>query len=147
MALCEVCGNEILPGSIKCMYCGSDQETSSTRKHPFSNRCVNLELGKPIVEVAMERLSMEIEVAKKQKVPLLTFIHGYGSSGKGGAIRKECRKNLEYMRSIGKIDDFIIGERFTKKRGSVKMLLRRYPQLNRDKNLNMNNKGITLVIL
>ncbi len=147
VALCEVCGNTIPMGTITCGYCGSPQINSDKKRVPFTHRCVNLEQGKPVVEVAMQKLSREIQRARCEKVQIMTLIHGYGSSGKGGAICHECRKTLEYLRSIGEINEYIIGEKFTRKAGPVKALLRRFPQLESDGNLNRNNRGITIVIL
>ncbi len=147
MALCEVCGNEISRGTITCRYCGTRQHKSDEQRPHFTHRCVNLEQGKPVVEIAMQKLLREVESAQREKVHLVTLIHGYGSKGKGGAIRKETRKTLEYLRSKGEIKDYIFGEEFTRRAGPVRGLLRRFPQLERDGNLNRNNKGITLVVL
>ncbi len=88
-----------------------------------------------------------IEDSLRNNVNVLTLIHGYGSSGKGGVIRLECRKVLEFLKNKGIISDFIPGEDFNKRSGAVKALLRRYPQLGQDKHLNRGNRGITLVIL
>jgi hypothetical protein len=92
-------------------------------------------------------MDMAVEEAVRTGLSVLTLIHGYGSSGKGGVIRFECRKNLEFMRSRGRISDFIPGEAFNRKSGSIKTLLRRFPQMSSDKNLNRGNKGITLVVI
>ncbi len=147
VALCEVCGNEIETGTSVCRFCGSIQKSSEEKQLPFFHRRINLEQGKPIVEIAMRRLSTEIQCARNENVHILTLIHGYGSSGKGGAIRRECRKTLDYMQGKREITEYIIGEEFTRRLGPVKTLLRRFPQLEKDKNLNRNNKGITLVVL
>jgi len=113
----------------------------------FVHKTVNLEAGRPVVEVALNRMNEIIEDSVRNDVNVLTLIHGYGSSGKGGAIRSECRKMLDYLKSNGLISNYIIGEDFNKRSGSVKSLLRRYPQLAADKHLNRGNRGITLVIL
>jgi len=113
----------------------------------FVHKTFNLEAGRPVVEVALSRMNEIIMDSVRGKVNVLTFIHGYGSSGKGGAIRLECRKTLDYLKSKGKINNYIIGEDFNKRTGSVKSLLRRYPQLETDKHLNRGNPGITLVVL
>ena len=47
-------------------------------------REVNMELGKPIVEKAIGRLTFEIHHSRKMGVSVLKIIHGYGSSGTGG---------------------------------------------------------------
>lgn len=149
---CEICGNEISRSSKVCPFCGSSQENgkelnNSQAKKPFSSRVVNLEQGLPIVEVAIRKMDQAIADAKQQQITALTFIHGYGSSGKGGVIREECRKILDYMRGQKEIRDYIFGENFNRRSGSARDLIRRYPELGSDRNLGKSNKGITIVIL
>jgi hypothetical protein len=116
-------------------------------QRPFIHRTVNLEAGRPAVEVALNRLSEVIADARRNSVSVLTLIHGYGSTGRGGAIRSECRMMLDYLKSKGQISDYIAGEDFTTRSGRVKALLRRYSSLGSNRNLNNGNQGITLVIL
>lgn len=149
---CEICGNEIPHFSKKCPFCGSSQENDllhnkSQAKKPFINVVKNLEQGLPTVEVAMRKLDVAIADAQQQQVTALTLIHGYGSSGKGGVIREECRKILDYMRGQKEIKDYIFGENFNRRSGSARDLIRRYPELGSDRNLGKTNKGITIVIL
>lgn len=150
MSLCQVCGNEIESGSKFCRYCGSPQTAESSSlatAKTFSHRTVNLEKGMPFVEPALNHLKAVIDEARRREVQVLTIIHGYGSSGKGGVIRTECRNLLDYMCSNGELSSYITGEDFHRRNGLVKNLLSRFPQLNCNKNLNKNNRGITLVIL
>jgi len=152
MQSCHICGNEIDSQTVRCPYCGSDQESrnqnqSRPKKREFYQKTVNLEQGLPTVEQALHRLQQEITTARLEQVCVLTFIHGYGSSGKGGAIRRECRKTLEYLLSKGEIRTVIPGEDFSRRHGSVKQLLHRFPVLLRHPHLNSHNKGITLVVL
>jgi hypothetical protein len=85
--------------------------------------------------------------AKRNRVDVVTLIHGYGSSGKGGVIRTECRKSLDFMKAKGLVNDFICGEDFNKRSAPIKNLLRRYPELSSHRYINRENRGITLVIL
>lgn len=147
MELCEVCGNPIDGQSLRCKFCGSNQNSHQQKKHPFSHKFINLEQGRPVVEAAIQRLLTEIQQAQVERIQILTLIHGYGSSGKGGLIRQECRKMLDHLKGQKEINDFIAGEEFNRRAGSVKSLLRRFPQLEKDHNLNRGNRGITLVVL
>ncbi|MBU1139154.1 MAG: Smr/MutS family protein [Proteobacteria bacterium] len=113
----------------------------------FKQKTVNLEQGLPTVEQALQRLQREISTARLEQIRILTLIHGYGSSGKGGAIRIACRKNLEYLCHRGEIKEFIPGEEFSRRQGSTKQLLSRFPQLSEHSHLNRANKGITLVVV
>lgn len=148
MAVCEICGNDIEIVDALCPYCGNRNEGGDgTRKVPFSRKVVNLEAGRPVVEVALSRMSEFINDGKRNQITVLIFIHGYGSTGKGGAIRDECRKMLDFMKSNGTIADYIPGEEFDRRSGRIKSLVQRFPQLANDRNMNRGNRGITLVVL
>lgn len=151
MQFCQVCGNDIDVRSSHCPYCGSDQKDdgqnqSKSKKRKFRQKTINLEQGLPIVQQALIRLEREIQFANLEQIRVLTLIHGYGSTGKGGAIRLECRKTLEYLCSKGEIAEVIFGENFNRRQGSVKHLLSRFPELSRHPHLNHNNKGISLIV-
>ncbi len=146
MTLCHVCGNEIETGSLTCRFCANEQQGHFPPKTLFRQKTVNLERGRPSAETALRRLTLEIGTARREGVHLLTLIHGYGSSGQGGVIREECRKALDYMRLKKEICDYIPGEEYSSKAGPAKALIRRYPQIGRDKNLKIKNPGITVVI-
>jgi hypothetical protein len=145
---CDVCGNKIDSSLLLCPFCGSELKQADFIKNTvFVHKTVNLEAGRPVLEIAISKLYEIIEDSIRNDVNMLTLIHGYGSSGKGGVIRSECRKILDFLKSKGQISDYIPGEDFNKRSGPVKSLLRRYPQLSEDKHLNRGNRGITLVIL
>ncbi len=150
MSICQVCGNSILGASLKCRFCGCKQEKEQRerpKKTDLVKKVVNLEKGRPVLEVALKKMQDAIENAKPNSLCVLTLIHGYGSSGKGGVIGLECRKSLDYMKSTRQIRDFICGEDFTKRSGPGKVFLRRYPQMESDSNLNKGNRGITFVVV
>ena len=145
VAFCDVCGNEIGTRAVFCPFCGRKQERELVRKKEYIQKLVNLEHGLPFVEAALKRLDKAVADARQQGVTQLTLIHGYGSSGKGGAIREECRKMLDFMWMNGELKKIVFGESFTKSNGEVRDLIRRYPLLAQDRNLNKANRGITLV--
>lgn len=145
--LCEICGNPLSKGVKKCPFCGAGNDGVREKgSRGFSHRTVNLEAGRPVLEVALRKLDEVLGDGARNGVNVLTLIHGYGSSGRGGVIRTECRKSLEYMKGKGVIRDYIPGEDFYSRVGAVKDLLRRYPALKQDKNLNRGNRGLTLVV-
>ncbi len=146
--VCDVCGNLRATSSLACPFCGSKIDAADLKKPAgYVHNTVNLEAGRPVVDVALTRLHQIIGDSLRNHTSVLTLIHGYGSSGKGGAIRMECRKMLDFLKTKGQISDYIPGEDFTKRSKIVKSLLRRYPQLGTDKHLNKGNPGITLVLL
>lgn len=120
MQFCQICGNDIDTRISRCPYCGSEQggdtrDQFRAKKKEFYQKTINLEQGLPTVEKALARLQQELVTAGLEQIRVLTFIHGYGSTGKGGAIRRECRKTLEYLRSKGEIAEVIHGENFNRR--------------------------------
>jgi hypothetical protein len=144
---CEVCGNERQdPAAGRCPFCGAAVEPRLGGRGP-RHKVVNLERGLPLVEEALVRLERELDLARMERCRVLTLIHGYGSSGRGGAIRHEVRAQLEYLKSRGRINDLLAGEEFSSRTGPGRQLLRRFPFLRDHADLNRANPGITLVVL
>ncbi len=100
-----------------------------------------------MVETALKKMENELARARADRVRVVTLIHGYGSSGKGGKIRTECRKLLDHMGREKKINQLIFGEEFRKRTGPGKALLKRFPQLERDFSSDFSNPGVTIVVL
>ncbi len=143
---CEICGNEIEADVVKCPFCGAATEISLPRQVP-QHRVVNLERGMPFADQAMARFSRELEQAGSDGCLVLTLIHGYGSSGRGGVIRQEVRAQLQYLKDMGVINDLLPGEDFSSRSGSGRQLLRRFPFLRKHSDLNRANPGVTLVVI
>ena len=88
-----------------------------------------------------------MDQGRRQGLRVLTFIHGYGSSGRGGAIRLAVREQLAFLKRQHRINDFILGEEFRRSAGPTRNLLRRFPAMTNHRDLNRANQGITLVVL
>ena len=110
-------------------------------------RELNLELGRPTADEALRRLEAELEAARHMNTPLLKLIHGYGSSGKGGALCVGLRKSFRLRRKDGVIRDFIPGEDFSIFNDRVLALLEAVPEMRGDPDLNATNEGITILWL
>ena len=152
MILCEICGNDFepeWPNPKLCPYCKSEQQGDLFEApDPVElHRLVNLEYNKPLVAQALTRLNSELEVCRILGVRVLTLIHGYGSSGRGGRIREEARARLLFLEREGQVESVIFGEDFESRSGRGRHLIRRYPFLKRHTDLNRNNPGITVVLL
>lgn len=132
---------------MHCPFCQTPYSQQVNPTLPFQQRTVNLEKGMPLVQQALERLRIELETAKRQGVSVLTLIHGYGSSGKGGLIKEEVRNQLQYLFDQGNINDLLPGEAFHRNNGKGKQLLRRFPELAEHRDFGRMNRGVTLVIL
>ena len=79
-------------------------------RKPVLIKTVNLEDGMPTVEEARRRLEAELKTARAQKVAALRVIHGYGSSGVGGALRVAIQLLLRELQQSGTIREVIYGE-------------------------------------
>ena len=151
--VCEVCGNEYdarFATAMCCPHCGAGQSGQGAAVPPDPgrlHRLVNLERGRPPVERALSRLEQELASGRLQGVRVLTLIHGYGSSGRGGAIREAVRARLSFLRQTGRIEAVIFGEDFESRTGRGRQLLRRCPFLAAHADLNRKNPGITVVLL
>ncbi len=147
MNICEICGNEFPAERRICPFCKAEQTGNAPRKKVFRLREANLEEGKPTVDAAITKMEQAVREAKRSGCSVLILIHGYGSSGRGGAIRTECRKVLAYLLDKGDIGGFTAGEAMHSHRREVRQWLRRFPKLAKNRYLNSGNKGITFVFL
>ncbi len=147
MIICEVCGNEMEALLVTCPFCGAQRASDPLLLRGPRHRTVNLEKGLPTVHQALERLRQELELARLQGCRVLTLIHGYGSSGRGGAIRIVIRRQLDYLKVRGEINDVLAGEEFDRRTGHGREVLRRFPFLAPHHDVNRGNRGITLVVL
>ncbi len=147
LIICEVCGNEMEAILVTCPFCGAERTADPLVQRGPRHRTVNLEKGLPTVRQALDRLRQELELARLQGCRVLTLIHGYGSSGRGGAIRTEIRRQLDYLKERGEINDILAGEDFHRRTGPGRQIIRRFPFLALHHDANRGNRGITLVVL
>ena len=61
-------------------------------------RTVNLEAGHPTTMQALVRMNQALSSARTN-TGVLKLIHGYGSSGKGGAIRQAVLEQLQRQKA------------------------------------------------
>ena len=110
-------------------------------------REINLKYDMPPAAVALQRMENELAGARRSGQKLFKFVHGYGSSGKGGKIRLELRAYLERQKQRGKIRDYIPGERFSIFDEATRRAFAHCDELRRDRDLEASNNGMTVVIL
>ncbi len=110
-------------------------------------RIVNLEDGMPTVEIARNRLSNALQSARVRGDKVVKIIHGYGSSGKGGAIKADVQRFLAEKQRLGTIKGYVKGEDFSPFSASSRQLTARCPDLIRDRDYSRGNDGITIVLL
>jgi|GEM_PF-80290 len=174
MVPCEVCGNEIPDDERVCRWCGSHQHgvgsaararggrkssgsrgggqgggggRGATRPGGGRAQTLNLESGRPATDQAVGRLDLKLDTWRRQGVRLVRVIHGYGSSGRGGAIRDAVRRHLGNLRSRGLVKGWVAGEDYPDGSGAARALLNRHPGLRSSLRTDRGNAGITFVEL
>ena len=110
-------------------------------------REVNIKKDMPVVNDAIKMVTYNIMNAGVFGVTAIKFIHGYGSTGKGGAIRIEMRAYLDRQKQKRVIKDFIPGEEFSIFSESTRNAFAVCDELRRDSDLEKHNNGITIVVL
>ena len=75
----------------------------------------------------------------------MKIVHGYGSSGKGGAIRTAIRERMAQWQREGKVLVVVHGENWSIFDAASQDLRQRYAFLRKDEDLDRGNAGITLV--
>ena len=110
-------------------------------------REVNIKKNMPVVNDAIKMVTYNIKNAGAFGVTAIKFIHGYGSTGKGGAIRIEMRAYLERQKQKRVIKNFIPGEDFSIFSEATRKAFTVCDDLRRDSDLEKHNNGITIVVL
>ncbi|MCE5195764.1 MAG: hypothetical protein LLG09_01345 [Negativicutes bacterium] len=107
----------------------------------------NLERNYPTVEEAKILLGSEILTCRALGGKILKVIHGYGSTGVGGALRSGSRTFLNQQLKLQKIKAVVYGENFTVFDEATRIMLNACPDLRKDRDLNRGNQGVTLILL
>jgi len=110
-------------------------------------REVNLKTDMPTVDDAIRRVTYNIKNAGSFGVSVIKFIHGYGSTGKGGSIRTELRKYLDRLIVRKEIKGYITGEKFSIFDEATLKAFQACDELRRDSDIERHNNGVTIVIL
>ena len=108
---------------------------------------VNIKSDMPTAADAVKRVTYNIRNGKSWGCAAIKFIHGYGSTGKGGKIRTEVREYLRRQQQQGQIKGFIPGEDFSIFEPATLDAFRLCDDLRRDSDLERHNNGITIVLL
>ena len=73
----------------------------------------NIEKYMPTVYQAEILVKNNLETFRRQGIKAFKIIHGYGSTGKGGALRTGLRNYLNQLKSAKIIADYIPGENWS----------------------------------
>jgi hypothetical protein len=115
-------------------------------RKPALIKVINLEEGMPHVEQARLRMQHGLQLARKEGYAAVKLIHGYGSSGVGGALRTELQRDLLTGARNGTFRACIAGEDWRVSDEITWNLLKSFPEWKQDADLGKGNRGITIVV-
>lgn len=144
--MCQCCGNEIGKLVDKCPYCDSYEIEAEPPARPGVKVC-NVERGMPTVDEACALVERHLADAARLHERAVAFIHGYGSTGKGGKLRPALRAFLQRNRRRLGIAAIHAGEDLAPGSEERQELIMRYPQAKAWLKSCPPNQGITLVLL
>ena len=107
---------------------------------------INIKGDNQTVSEAIAQFLIEIEALKKGGYKVLKVIHGYGSHGVGGDIKREFLKQCESLKRRHIIEDYINCENWANKSVVKKIAINYCPDLIADRDLTFVNPGCTIVI-
>ena len=106
---------------------------------------LNIKEGMPLVSEAMDHLKNSLDRCRRNKYKCVLVIHGYGSTGKGGAIHDKARQWLKAQEGAGKVKAVIFGEDFSIFNFKSLELKNQYREL--EPLMKVCNHGVTVVEL
>ncbi len=110
-------------------------------------KTLNLKDYMPSVEQALALIELEIEVCRREGVGALKVIHGYGSSGVGGEIKKALPAWTKFSIKKGLFKDLVQGERWLSDMEAVKRIKEKCPEVLGDMELYHSNSGISIILI
>ena len=141
---CQTCGNPVPRGVSICPYCESPLTRLASRpREPL--RTVNVKKGNPPAELAADQLESIINNARAEGTSALVVIHGYGSTGTGGSIRRAVRTRLRRMQLEGTVTNVIPGEIFGPSNKDAIRLASDHQKLLAKHLFGAGNEGVTVV--
>lgn len=143
LAQCPECGN-VRPVFNECPHCGStDAPTLSVDTIE-----INLKHGQPLVEDALENLTEHLRRSIDLGIKAIVLIHGYGSGGEGGQIKRAVHQALENNRYSDRVDEYFFGEQIPSGSAAYQSLIKRRPGLKTYlQQFKIGNPGITVLLL
>ena len=107
----------------------------------------NIEKYMPTVYQAEILVKNNLEMYRSKGEKAFKIIHGYGSTGKGGALRTGIRNYLDQLKHAKIIADYIPGENWTAFDETTRRVLDMDDNFRKDKDLGQMNSGITIIVI
>ena len=109
-------------------------------------KIINLKEDQPTVELALALLEIEIEMARREGIVALKVIHGYGSHGVGGEIKRALNRWLIMAKRRHFISEYVKGEQWTASEVAEK-IKKHCPEVLGDSELYFANAGVTVILI
>ncbi len=107
----------------------------------------NIEKFMPTVRQAEILVKNNLETFRRQGVQAFKIIHGYGSTGKGGALRTGLREYLTQLKRAKIIADFVPGENWSAFDETTRKVLDLDDDFRKDSDLGKMNSGVTIIVI
>ncbi len=143
---CPSCGNARSALASSCPFCGATELPDGAKK-VAGIFTFNLEVGLPSVDQARERLVEKLRQLEDTGVQFVKVIHGYGSGGRGGAIKNALIADLQagFYKTV---ENYFRGDDLLPGYSAYAQCIKLYPQLKTQLTKDIyGNPGITLLIL
>ena len=143
IALCPECGNS-RDVFHECPHCGTETPPYLT----VDTVELNIKVGNPTVEEALDHLTQKIRTLQALGVKVVILIHGYGSSGEGGLIKRGVHEALLSNRYADRVDDYYFGEQVVFGSPACNALFKQRPGLKQYlRHFKAGNAGMTVLLL
>ena len=107
----------------------------------------NIEKYMPTVYQAEILVKNNLETYRRQGIKAFKIIHGYGSTGKGGALRTGIRHYLDQLKGARIIADYVPGEEWSAFNETTRKVLDLDNSFRKDSDLVQMNAGITVIVI
>ena len=143
VAECPECGNP-RPLFAQCPFCASHEAPTLS----VDTIEINLKQDQPLVEEALERLNQHLRDASALGIKAIVLIHGYGSRGEGGNIKKAIHQALESNYYADRVHEYHFGETVPYGSPAYQALIKKRPGLKAHlQRFKSGNAGITVLLL
>ena len=108
-------------------------------------RTINIKENSATVDYALAVVEIEIESAKREGLTAIKVLHGYGSHGRGGAIKKALNEKLRQWKNGKFIIDYFGGDKWNMFDKDTLKILQLDKTIFNDEDMNKSNPGITII--
>ena len=110
-------------------------------------RVINIKKDNPNSDYALFLLDQEINYSRAIGNRVIVVIHGYGSHGHGGVIKRELMNYLPKLKKEKIIRDYVFGENWGELNETRKLICQICPEAILHENLRSINSGVSVVLL